>query len=103
MLETGLNASKVSLEIKLILGDGVTSLIKKFEIGDFSKSDQMSSGRPSRGDLNDKIVDELADNRHASSRELTDTIRVSHVSIWRHLVAMGKQYLHNRWVPHKLS
>ena len=105
----GLNASKVSLEIKLILGDGVTSKrtcrdwIKKFEIGDFSTSDQMRSGRPSRGDLNDKIIDELADNKHASSRELADTIRVSHVSIWRHLVAMGKQYLHNRWVPHKLS
>ena len=62
------------------MGDGVTSertcrdWIKKFEIGDFSTSDQMRYDRPSRGDLNDKIIDELADNRHASSRELADTV-----------------------------
>ena len=37
------------------------------------------------------------------SREIGTELNVDHSTICRHLKTMGKHYLVNKWVPHKLS
>lgn len=75
----------------------------KFNLGDFEMDDKEGRGRKSDDTIDENIDAALIENRHASSREMGEMINVSHSTILRHLIMMGKRYLVNRWVPHKLS
>ena len=61
------------------------------------------TGRPSTENLDRKIEQCLTNDPHATSREISKETGCHHFTICRHLVAMGKKFLVNRWIPHKLS
>jgi histone-lysine N-methyltransferase SETMAR len=75
---------------------------RKFKSGEENFEDAQRSGRPSKS-LDDKIEEQLAINKRATTREIAQEIGESHETVWRHLLKMGKRFLENVWVAHKLS
>ena len=105
----GLSSRDTAKEMCSVLGDNIVSertcrtWMNRFSDGDFSIDEKMRSGRPSTYGLDDQICAILQNDRHACSREIAQMIGVSHDTVWRHLHSIGKQYLHNCWIPHQLT
>lgn len=105
----GLSAASMAEEMCATLGEGTVTertclnWIKKFDAGNFSLADEPRIGRPSSTHIDDEIEACLKEDKHATTRDIAEIINVSHDTVWRHLHTMEKQYLMNRWVPHKLT
>ena len=105
----GLNAAEISKEINGALGENTVSVricqnwTAKFAMGDYNIEEKPRSGRPKDEELDDKIEKLLDEDRHLSTRRISEMLGVSHITVGDHLKAMGKKYLCNKWVPHKLS
>ncbi len=67
--------------------------VRRFSEGEFDISDSPKTGRPSDNHLDEAIEQELVESKHATSRELSQNLGVSAMTICRHLKAMGKKYL----------
>ena len=104
----GKNSVQISNKINEVLGEGTISdrtcrrWIERFEEGNFIAKDAPRAGRPSV-DLNEQIEAVLNDDRYATSREIAQIVGISHTHVLTQLHKMGKRYMVNRWLPHKLS
>ena len=75
---------------------------KSFRSGDLDLKDTPRSGRPTEVD-DDKIKAMIENNRHSTTRDITEKIKISHTSIERHLKQLGYVNKLDNWVPHKLN
>lgn len=106
--QKGLSCRNIHKQINNTLGNNTVSLrlcqkwVKKFNDGCVDTTDGKRSGRPSL-DIDDEILQYLEEHRHATTREIANALDVSHETVWNKLKEMGKQYLHNIWVPHTLN
>ena len=104
----GLPTSEIHKEMNNTLGKDTASLstcknwVRKFNADEFDVEDNVRSGRPSM-DIKDKIQEILDTEKHATTRSISLQLNISNNTAWRHLLEMGKHYLANVWVPHKLT
>jgi [histone H3]-lysine36 N-dimethyltransferase SETMAR len=104
-----LNAPAIANEMCQTLGDNIItsrtcqSWISKFNEGNFDTLDEERDGRPSIEGV-DVIIEEcLIEDPRATCSEIASYTECSIATVWRHMKALGKKYLANKWVPHKLS
>lgn len=101
-------AREIFQEVNNTLGSQTISLrtcynlLNDYEAGRFQKVDAAREGRPSV-DINDKIQELLDENGHHSCRNLAAELGVSPQTVCNHLHEMGKRYLANSWIPHRLT
>ena len=74
----------------------------KFRSGDFSLKDEKRSGRPV--EIDDDLIKAIIDSdRHSTTREIAEKLRVSHTCIENHLKQLGYVQKLDTWVPHELK
>ena len=105
----GNKATNIADRINKIVGEGTTTArscqrwVEKFKNGQFSSEDKERSGRPSF-QVDDQISECLSSNRHGTTTTtIGKEIGVSKETVRKRLLASGKKYLCNRWLPHSLS
>src|SRR5436853_4256812 len=104
----GLSTSEMTAEINETLGNSAVTQrtcqrwISNFNNDNFVFDDKKRSGRPSLN-IDEEIVQCLDVDKRATSRLIAAEINQSQKTVWRHLVNMGKRYLENFWIPHKLT
>ena len=105
-----LNSLAIANKINTVLGEStitarnVQNLLTKFKSGDFNADDAERCGRPKKVvDLKVQIETCLTNDKYATTRSMGEQLDVSYQTIMRHLHEMGKKYLVNRWLPHKLT
>jgi len=76
--------------------------IKRFKEGNFNTDDEIRSGRPSL-ELNDQIQLIIDNDNHATTRSIAYELNQDKTTVWRKLIGMGKRFVDNGWVPHKLT
>lgn len=72
---------------------------KKFRAGDFDLKDAHRSGRPVEVD-DDKIEALIKSNPRYTTREIAETLKISHQSVHVHLKNLGYTSKLDIWVPH---
>jgi histone-lysine N-methyltransferase SETMAR len=74
----------------------------KFRSRDTNLTDKPRSGRPI--DFDDEALQALLDaDPRQTTRELAEQLNCSHMTVERHLRALGKVHKYGSWVPHPLS
>ncbi|XP_017778300.1 PREDICTED: histone-lysine N-methyltransferase SETMAR-like [Nicrophorus vespilloides] len=74
----------------------------RFRSGEFELTDVERSGRPVTIDTA-KIMTVVHENPHFTLREIADIVKVSHVTVQRHLHAEGYVNRADVWVPKDLN
>ena len=103
----GNKATNIADRINKIVDEGTTTArscqrwVEKFKNVQFSSEDKERSGRPSF-QVDDQISECLSSNRHGKTT-IGEEIGVSKETVRKRLLASGKKYLCNRWLPHSLS
>jgi histone-lysine N-methyltransferase SETMAR len=54
-------------------------------------------------DIDEQILAHLETTKYCTTRFIATELGVSRETIREHLIAMGKRYLCNRWIPHRLT
>ena len=67
----------------------------RFRSGDFDLKDAPRSGRPTKVD-DDKIKAMLENNQRSTTREIAETLNISHTRVGRHLKQLGYVNKRNR-------
>lgn len=104
----GLSNPEIENEINETLRKDIVSKrtcerwVSKFIGGDFGIQDMPHTGRPSF-DIDEAIQNALDNDKFATTRSIGIEINISHETVWRHLLDMGKKNLANRWLPHHLT
>ena len=108
MLQEGNNPPQIADRFNGVLGDGSISSrtcqtwVAKFNAGDFNANDQERSGRPSV-DIDDQIINCLREDKYATTSSMSSILECGKEAVREHLLKMGKKYLCNTWLPHKLT
>jgi histone-lysine N-methyltransferase SETMAR len=103
-----LKTPDIAKEINATLGNDSVNVrtcqrwVARFVAGDFDTNDDQRCGRESY-DLDDEIQEILTEDPYATTRTIAFMLEVSHESVWKHLKALGKKCLANKWLPHKLT
>ncbi len=104
----GLNASKAAANIREVYGEKsiadstARKWFSRFNERNFDLSDAPCSDRPT--DFNEEKLNALIhENPRQTTRELAETMQISHMTISRHLHSMGKVQKLGSWVPHQLD
>lgn len=103
-----LSPAKIAEEINSTLGAETTNertcrrWVAQFNEENFDVTDKERSGRPPL-DLDIQIQHHLDTEKYATTRSMALAMDVSHVTIQQRLIQMGKRYLCNRWIPHRLT
>jgi len=75
---------------------------QRFRSGDTNLEDEERSGRPSK--FNPKMLEEMIhDDPRQSTRKLGEELGVNHMTVYRHLTAVGRTWRRGALVPHELS
>lgn len=104
----GNNPPQIADRINNVLGDGAITArtcqqwVSKFNKGIFQTDDSERGGRPSI-DIDDQIVECLQQDKYATTTSISNTLECGKETVREHLLKMGKKYLCNRWLPHKLT
>ena len=70
--------------------------------GNFDVDDADHPRRPQL-DIDEQIRATLQDDKYATTRTIAVNVRISQSAVCDHLKTMGKKWLRNRWVPHRLT
>ena len=74
----------------------------KFRSGDFSLKDEKRCGRPV--EVDDDLIKAIIDSdRHSTTREIAEKLRVSRTCIENRLKQLGYVQKLDTWVPHELK
>lgn len=76
--------------------------VTKFNDGDFDVTDAKRSGRPSLT-IDEEILNFMEEDKYATTRQMAEEFGVATETIRLKLHRMGKKYLVNIWVPHRLT
>ncbi|KFM58915.1 Histone-lysine N-methyltransferase SETMAR, partial [Stegodyphus mimosarum] len=106
--DDGKNASQAHKKLCAVYGDEALkerqcqNWFAKFRSGDFSLKDEKRSGRPV--EVDDDLIKAIIDSdRHSTTREIAEKLRVSHTRIENHLKQLGYVQKLDTWVPHELK
>ena len=72
----------------------------KFRAGGFSLDEAPWSGRPVEVD-SDQIETLIESNRHYTTQEIADILKISKSTVENHLHQLGYVHRFDVWVPHK--
>jgi histone-lysine N-methyltransferase SETMAR len=104
----GSNARQTCIAINNVYGEGTIShstcdnWFTKFRSGDTSLEDEPGRGADPKIDDN-ALLHLLAENNRFSTRELGETLGVSHITIENHLHNLGFLWIFGKWLPHDLT
>lgn len=102
------SASATAKSIQKTYGDGVVTertcrrWFSRFKNGNYNLQDESRVGRP-RGLDSDKLKAAVDANPTVTIRELGKDFNVSHTTVHRELIRIGKVSKVGRWVPHEWS
>ena len=105
-LKKGKNTTETQKKICAVYGEGAVTdwmcqkWFAKFRAGDFSLDDAPWSGWPVEVDSH-QIETLIENNQHYTTREITDTLKISKSSVESHLHQPGYVNRFDIWVPHK--
>ena len=104
----GKNASQARKKLCAVYGDEALkerqcqNWFDKFRSGDFSLKDEKRSGRPV--EVDDDLIKAIIDSdRHSTTREIAEKLRVSHTCIENHLKQLGYVRKLDTRVPRELK
>lgn len=104
----GKSAAQTVNKICSVYGDDAVgeSTVRKwfarFRTGNFELEDVKRTGRPSTVD-DDQIQQLVTVNPHSTTRDIANTLGISHTSVSNHLGAAGYVSRNDIWVPHNLT
>ena len=100
----GKNASQARKKLRAIYGDEALKVrqcqnwFDKFRSGDFSLEDEKRSGRTV--EVDDDLIEAIIDSdRHSTTREIAEKLRVSRTCIENRLKQLGYVQKLDTWVP----
>lgn len=104
----GKSAAETRREICDVYGaEAITSTIcqfwfKRFRSGEFNLEDVDRPGRPTAID-DDKILQLIKNDRQLTTREISQSLNVTHATVANRLKKLGMVKKSDVWVPHELS
>ncbi|VDL78803.1 unnamed protein product [Nippostrongylus brasiliensis] len=105
---SGLSAADAHRQLQAMYGEGIVSyrtVADRFGFskkGDYNLEDSKRSGRPVEVDL-EALRDVVEADSSMTTREMSETLGVSHATILDGLTKIGKVQKLGRWIPHDLS